>query len=164
MGVWDVRSGAAVGAVINRLQPDELAEVCASRRFKFDWKQYKAMEVYHLSVVADDLIIGLMCLIDHGADAENAIEIECLEVSKENVGAGKQINGIAGSLISFACRESFKRGHEGFVFLKPKSGLIRHYIECYGFQHFPLRTVDRPEGIMVLDGRAARKLIKLFLE
>lgn len=59
--------------------------------------------------------------------------------SKENIGLNKQYDGIAGTLIAFACRESFKRGHE-------------------------VRTTHRPKGIMVLDGRGAGNLIKLFLE
>jgi len=164
MGVWEVKSGAEVGAVIERLAPKEFGMVRASHRFGFDWGQYRGLEVYKLKILADDLVVGLICLIDHPSGTEDAIEIECLESSKENVGNAKQYDGIAGSLITFACRESFKRGHEGFVFLRPKTGLIKHYIEVYGFQHFPLKTAHRPEGIMVLDGRGARNLIKRFLE
>jgi len=138
--------------------------VRASRQFAFDWEQYRSMEVFKLKMLIDERIVGLICLVDHPISAENAIEIECLEVSKGNIGRNKRYDGVAGLLIAFACRESFKRGHEGFVFLKPKTGLIRHYIEAYGFQHFPLKTWHRPEGIMVLDGRAARNLIKIFFE
>jgi len=164
MGVREVKSGISVVAVIERLALREFRTIRASRSFGFDWMQYRSLEVYKLKILPDNTIAGLICLIDHSVEAENAIEIECLEVSKENVGASKRFDGIAGSLIAFACRESFKRGHEGFVFLRPKTGLIQHYTEAYGFRHFPLKTVSRPEGIMVADGRAAANLIKLFLE
>ena len=153
-----------VGAVIERLAPKEFGTVRASHRFRFDWGQYKGLEVYKLKILADESLVGLICIIDHPIGTEDAVEVECLELSKENIGVNKQYDGITGSLIAFSCRESFKRGHEGFVFLRPKTGLIRHYIEAYGFRHFPLRTVHRPEGIMVLDGRGARNLIKKFLE
>lgn len=164
MRVWEVGSKAAIVVSIEPLWPIEFKSIRAGRRFKFDWVQYRNLEVYKLKVIADETIVGLICLIDHPAETENAIEIECLEISRENVGAGKKYDGIAGSLIAFACKESFKRGHEGFVFLRPKSGLIKHYTEAYGFRHFPLRTLHRPEGIMVLDSRAARNLIKIFFD
>ena len=37
------------------------------------------------------------------------------------------MENIGGCLIVFACRESFKGGHDGAVYWVPKSQLINHY-------------------------------------
>ena len=44
----------------------------------------------------------------------------------------KKTGNIAGCLIAFACRESFKKGYGGFVSLMPKTELISYY-KNYGF-------------------------------
>lgn len=94
----------------------------------------------------------------------NAIEIELLEVSEENIGSEMKLDFIGGCLIAFACRESFKRGHDGIVFLTPKTQLLKHYPLKYGFHHLPLRTVQRPEGLMILFEDDSRKMIKEYLD
>ncbi|RPE09157.1 hypothetical protein EGT74_19295 [Chitinophaga lutea] len=130
----------------------------------FDWNKYKEKEVYKLRLKTDQTIQGLMCLRDFPPEmGVNALEIELLEVSAENRQAGKKLSGVAGCMIAFACRESFKRGYQGWVFLIPKTYLIEHYSSAYGFIHFPLITPDRPEGIMELDTIGAHLLIKKYL-
>ena len=39
-----------------------------------------------------------MCLIDHEDEAPNAIEIELLEVSEENIGSEKKLDNIGGCI------------------------------------------------------------------
>lgn len=131
---------------------------------KFDWSDYQGGEVYKLRLKTDDSILGLMCMIDHVEEETNAIEIELLEVSDEHIGSKKILDNIGGCLIAFACRESFKRGHEGYVFLTPKTQLVAHYSSKYGFHHMPLRSPQRPEGLMVLFGDHSRELIKRYFE
>jgi hypothetical protein len=134
-----------------------------SRFDKFDWNVYKSKEVYKLRLAADETILGLMCLIDHPGEGINAIEIELLEVSADNRRGKKKLAHIAGCLIAFACRESFKRGYEGWVFLVPKTYLLQHYPAKYGFTHVPIKTPARPEGIMELNTSNSLKLIKKYL-
>jgi hypothetical protein len=131
---------------------------------KFDWNVYRKEEVYNIRLVTDDIILGLMCLIDHTDDETNAIEIELLEVSKENIGSKKKFDYIAGCLIAYACRESFKRGHDGCVFLTPKTSLLAHYPAKYGFHYMPLKTAKRMDGFMILYDEGARRLIKKYLD
>ncbi|AYD49100.1 MAG TPA: hypothetical protein VFQ86_08690 [Arachidicoccus soli] len=131
---------------------------------KFDWNRYERQEVYKLRLKNDETILGLTCLTEHTDEATNAIEIELLEVSTENIGEKKKLDNIGGCLIAFACREAFKRGHDGCVFLTPKTSLIAHYSAKYGFHHIALKTTQRPEGLMVLYGNGSRKLIKKYLE
>lgn len=130
---------------------------------KFNWNQYQGEEVYKIRLQNEETILGLMCLIEHADEAINAIEIELLEVSVENMGSKKKWDNIGGCLIAFACRESFKRGHDGCIFLTPKTSLLEHYPAKYGFHHIPLKTIRRPEGLMVLYGDDARKLINKYL-
>ncbi|MEO6850831.1 MAG: hypothetical protein ABI203_00960, partial [Mucilaginibacter sp.] len=87
-----------------------------------------------------------------------------LEVAIEHVGTDKKLENIGGCLIAFACREAIKRGHEGFVFLIPKTKLVEHYIKHYGFEHFPMKTTGRPEGFLYLEDQASRRLIEKYLK
>lgn len=166
MLVKDVKTGEEFEAIIEPVTSKDFKTIAKdSKRFdKFDWDEFKTKEVYKLRVIHNDTILGLMSITDHTDPGINAIEIGLLEVSAENIGENKGIDHIGGCLIAFACRESIKRGHDGYVFLVPKTGLIEHYAKKYGFQHFPLRTAKRPEGIMtVYDGRS-RALIKKYIE
>ncbi len=166
MFIKDVATGEALEAVIESMTNKDFKAIKKSRdRFnKFDWSEYQGEEVYKLRLKSDDTILGLMCLIDHEDEATNAIEIELLEVSEENIGLKKKLENIGGCLIAFACREAFKRGHDGVVFLTPKTQLLKHYSLKYGFHHMPLRTVQRPEGLMILYEEGSRKLIKKYLD
>jgi len=166
MFIKDVATGEELEAVIEPMTSKDFKAIKKSKdRFnKFDWNEYQGEEVCKLRLKNDDVILGLMCLMDHEDEATNAIEIELLEVSEENIGSEKKLDNIGGCLIAFACRESFKRGHDGFVFLTPKTKLLEHYPSKYGFHYMPLRTIQRPEGLMILYGEDSRKLIKEYLD
>ena len=71
---------------------------------------------------------------------------------------------VGGCLIAFACRESFKRGYEGWVFLVPKTNLIEHYHSNYGFLHVRSSSTTRPNGIMTLNGKASQKIITDYFD
>ena len=47
---------------------------------KFNWKKCRGQEVYKIRLKNNDIILGLMCLIEHTDENTNAIEIELLEV------------------------------------------------------------------------------------
>jgi hypothetical protein len=165
MKVKDVQSGVEFDAEIEALSKEDFKTIKqdVDRFAKFDWSEYKEGEVYKLKLKNGKEILGLMCIIDHTDPQTNAIEIELLEVAAENVGKNKKIENIGGCLIAFACRESIKRGHEGFVFLIPKTDLIKHYIRYYGFEHVPLRTPGRPEGFLVLYEHISRGIVEKYL-
>jgi hypothetical protein len=164
--LMDVKERRLIDAVIEPMIAKDFTLIKKSKdRFdKFDWSKYKRKEVFKLRLKENDLIVGLICLIEHKDAAIDAIEIELLEVSTENTGKEKVLDYIGGCLIAFACRESFKRGHEGYIFLVPKTSLINHYINRYGFTHEPVKAPGRPDGFMVQDGKGARKIIKDFLD
>lgn len=122
--------GLSVTARITPLHKSEIAAINRSRRFHFNWNKEIPYQVYQLKVDGSDEVLGLLSLDNRPRDY--AIEIRLLASSKEHIGSGKLYDGIAGCLIAFACREAFKSGYDGFVCLKPKTDLIRHYQEKYG--------------------------------
>lgn len=163
MYIVDSRTEEKVEVDIQPVNSRDLKLIRSDPNFIFEWGKYKNKELYKLVVLSDDNIQGLICIVDHTDDFTYAIEIELLEVSNENVGKKKRFDRVAGLLIAFACRESLRRGHEGYMFLTPKTALIKHYIEKYHFL-FTGPIGNNPVGLMVAEERIARKLIKEYLE
>jgi hypothetical protein len=164
MKIRVIEDGEEIEAVIEAVGPKDFKQFARSKGgFQFNWKKYKGQELYKLRDSQNDKILGLMCIRDHMDPETNAIEIELLEVIAENVGESKIIEGIAGCLIAFACRESFRRGREGFVFLTPKTGLIEHYADKYHMVYCP-PLGSKLEGIMVTNPKDALSLIRTYLD
>ena len=85
--------------------------------------------------------------------------MEALEVAPHNVGQkNKRYDHVAGCLIAFACRESFKipGDYKGFLTFVSKTDLIRWYIEKYGAE---LALGQR----MFIDWEQGEKLIEMYL-
>jgi len=104
------------------------------KQFSFNWEKEKSHELYKLVLKEKKEIVGLVSIID--IPKELRLEIHLLEVSKENVGKEKQLERIVGCLIAFACNLSFSKGYDGFVSLLPKTKLVEHYKNKYGFKQF----------------------------
>lgn len=163
MYIQDVKSGEKIEVAIELGSVQDLKIIKNDPEFKFDWSKYQGKEVYKLHILNEEKIQGLMCLIDHVDEETNAIEIELLEVRDENIGKKKKLDRISGCLIAFACRESIKRGHDGYFFLIPKSELIEHYHAKYHLAY--IRPIGKNlTGIMVGEEKLSRKLIKEYLE
>lgn len=166
MVLEELESGEKFKAVIEPVTSNDFKAIRKDKgRFNsFNWSKYKDFEVYKLKLATDEAILGLMCLVDHPGEGINAIEIELLEVASDNRRGQKKLTNIAGCLIAYACRESFKRGYEGWVFLTPKSYLVKHYSAKYGFIYVPIKSSSRPEGFMELNTSSSLRLIKKYLE
>jgi hypothetical protein len=162
----DTATGEKIEAVIELMTEADFKVVKKSKdRFdKFDWNKYKKEEVYKIRLKTEEKILGIMCITDHTDQETDAIEIELLEASVENIGKHKEFDHIGGCLIAYACREAFKRGHDGVVFLTPKSYLVDHYPKQYGFQHVAMTSPKRPVGFMVLYEKGSRHLINKYLD
>ncbi|RFS26456.1 hypothetical protein DVR12_01310 [Chitinophaga silvatica] len=128
----------------------------------FVWKEYKGKEVYKLRLKDSKAILGLMHIVDHLNPNIDAIEIKLLEVRNDNIGKSKKYDFITGCLIAFACRMSFIREHNGFLFLIPKTSLIKHYSQNYGLEYIPPFGPNKT-GIMIVNEKLAYRLIKQFL-
>lgn len=117
-----------------KISPFEISEFAKLENFVFDWRNEKQYETYKLSLSSNSEILGLLSI--HRIVEELRIEIRLLEISKGNIGKTKKYDRIAGILIAFTCKESFQNGFYGFVSLIPKTRLIKHYVEKYGFLQF----------------------------
>jgi hypothetical protein len=61
-----------------------------------------------------------------------------------------------GCLIAWACRLAFIKGYYGFVSLIPKTRLIEHYKNAYGFEQFGRQ--------LAVDAEQSHSLIKKYLK
>ena len=77
-------------------------------------------------------ILGLLSIED--IPKELRIHIRLIEVNSDDVGKQKDYENIAGCLIAFTCKQSFKKNYDGFVSLYSKTELKRLYREKYGFE------------------------------
>ena len=131
MFVVEVKTGKKEKVRVSQLKSSELVRLEA---FEFEWSKESKFEVYKLSLILNEQILGLLSI--ERILEELRIEIRLLEISTKNIGKDKLYDRVAGILIAFACKESFKNGFYGFVSLVPKTKLIKHYIDKYGFEQF----------------------------
>jgi len=100
-------------------------------------------------------IEGMLHLkITHGMQVMDIIEIAPHNIGSQN----KKYDFVAGSLIAFACRESFKLENEykGYLTFVSKSKLIEWYIDKYGAK----QAVGRK---MFIEPEMSIKLIDKYL-
>lgn len=147
-------TGELFKAEIGRLSSEQFDKIESDKRFGFDWSKEKDYDVYQIRFVSGEDILGLISLED--VPKELRIFIRLIEVSKENQGVDKEYENIAGCLISYACMIAFERDYEGFVSLIPKTELIEHYRNRYGFVEGGVH--------MYLEGERAEVLIEKYLK
>jgi hypothetical protein len=87
---------------------------------------------------------------------ENMQIMELLEIAPHNIGnKNKKYDNVAGCLIAFACRESFKLEsvYRGFLSFESKTTLKKMYIEKYKAEHaFGNKMFIGPKaGIWLID-------------
>ncbi|MBC7865703.1 MAG: hypothetical protein IAF38_22200 [Bacteroidia bacterium] len=152
MVITDVKNGEKIEAQIESLTTEDYKQIRKDKRFNFDWDTEKYSEVFKLTL--DNQILGLISL--KTVLEQLYIEINLLEISRENVGREKKYENIAGCLIAYACRLSFKRGCDGFVCLIPKTELKDHYNRQYGMKFMGLKNYT--------DSENSKKLIERYLE
>lgn len=153
MRVLHIASGKHLEALVSSFHEDELTNT-VREGFYFDWEKEFEYDVFKITLVNDARILGLMSI--QRIPREQRIEIRLLESARENKGKYKQYDMIAGCLIATACQLSFENGFMGFVSLKPKTELIRLYVEKYNFS---------PMGNQLfVSGSISEILIREYLE
>jgi len=138
---------------IKALTTKDFELIRREKQFSFDWDLEKAYQLFKLVLKNTNTILGLMSLINY--PNELRIEIHLIELAAGNKGKNKKIERIAGCLIAHACKIAFEKGYDGFVSLVPKTKLIKHYQEAYGFQQFGRQ-------LALLD-ESSKKLIDKYL-
>jgi len=144
-------SGTFVEVVIQEVTDSDIVKIRKHSGFSFDWEQELANEVYKMYVKEhENEIVGLLSLKDY--PEELRIHINLIEITKTQVGKAKTLDNIAGCLIGFACASAFKRGYGGFVSLLPKTRLIAHYQDKYGFRQYGrLLAVEYEQSKLLID-------------
>lgn len=147
-------SGESLEAVIAEVANKDYKAIKKDPGFLFDWETEKDYEVYKIFLMSDNnTILGLMSVID--IPEEYRVHLNLLELSKLQQGRDKEIDLIAGCLIAFAAEIAIKRGYYGFVSLEPKSRLIDHYQDKYGFRQYG--------RYLAIEGSASQILINKYL-
>jgi hypothetical protein len=153
--IRNVVSGDSFPTDITMVNVTELKGISKKNGWLFDWRlEFKepARDVYKLTIVNNQKIIQGLISVEVMADH---VYIHLIESAPFNKGQIKIYAGVPGNLVTFACKLSFQRGHEGNLSFLSKTKLIQHYIETLGAMHFGGR-------VMIIDTNAALKLINKY--
>ena len=141
-------------AAIAEVAEKDYKSIKKDKHFSFNWKLEKNNQVYKIYLLSDkQQILGLISLIDR--KDEYRIHLNLLEIKEQHQGKNKEIDNIAGCLIAFAAKIAIKKGYYGFVSLTPKTKLIDHYQDKYGFRQY-----GRYLGV---EGVASQNLVEKYL-
>lgn len=115
---------------VRKVENEDFKQITV-KRYLFNWKKLKgSCNIYKLTLIESDDILGLIALVDY--PEEERTEIKLLGSSIENIGKGKLYDRIAGCLIAFAGREAMtKFKNYPAICLVPKTELRQHYIAKY---------------------------------
>ncbi|HEY3390388.1 MAG TPA: hypothetical protein VGK38_12490 [Prolixibacteraceae bacterium] len=127
--------------------------------WNFNWRQLSIEKNRHTYVLrtlnSPDQAEGAMCLrFEH-----DMLIMDALELAPHNIGQkNKRYDYVAGCLIAFGCRESFKTkgNYKGFLTFISKTNLIKWYAEKYGAE---LALGQR----MFIDWENGERLIEKYL-
>jgi hypothetical protein len=156
--ILDLKNDQLVKAEIVVPERDEIPLI--KDGWNFNWrdlsKEKNARMVVLRTIEPNPSIEGALQL-----KIENEMLImSVLEIAPHNVGQkNKKYDYVAGCLIAFACRESFKleSAYKGFLTFMSKTSLIKWYSEKYGAS---LGLGQR----MYIDSEEGMKLINEYLE
>lgn len=91
---------------------------------------------------------------------DEMVYMDNIEVAPHNYGKNKKFENVAGSLIAFACLESFIMGensYNGFLSFTSKTELINIYAQKYG-------AILAMNSRMYIDSEMGKKLINQYLK
>lgn len=128
--------------------------------WNFNWKstfKRKNTDTYVLRLKSNPTSIqGVL----HLKKQEGMLIMDLVEIAPHNIGRkNKRYKYVAGCLIAFACRESFKleSNYKGFLSFDSKTKLINWYIEHY---HAKIAMGQK----MYIEPEDGKKLIDLYLK
>ena len=150
-------SGDSFQTEVARMTKQDLKSVTKKVGWRFNWRSElsnNVNEVYKLTIVNNPAVVqGLISLrieSDH-------VFMNLLESAPFNMGKNKLYEGVPGNLVAYACRVSFRHGHEGFVSFTAKTKLIGHYEKTLGAYHFGGHK-------MIISTEAAQKLVDYYFK
>lgn len=150
-------SGDSFQTEVSRLTKNDLKIITKKAGWNFSWHTElmdNSREVFKLTIVNNPLVIqGLMSVTiesDH-------IYMNLLESAPFNIGEDKLYEGVPGNMVAYACKLSFRHGHEGFVAFTAKTKLIKHYETTLGAYHFGGHK-------MIIPTDASKKLVEKYFK
>ena len=119
-------------------------------------------EVYALRVKGERTIQGMIAM---KADPANmAMNVDIVESAPQNsphnptnISGTKEYNGVGAHLFAEACKQSFQKGYDGYVYFTAKTKLIEHYQNTLG-----ARLINPRDGVMLIETGAALNLVKQY--
>lgn len=139
LNLIEVETGKKIAGKIKKLTLNQVNKLKGNKSFQFDWSIEESNEVYSIKRSDNNELLGLISIID--VPQELRIHINLVESIIINQGREKEIDGIPGCLIGFACKVAFMRGYDGFVSLVPKTRLEDYYHNKFGFRHMGTHMV-----------------------
>jgi len=153
--IENVLTGDSFQTDVSIVNNDDLKLITKKNGWLFDWKKEAKLpdrDVYKLTIVNNSEIIqGLVSLTVQ----ENEVLMHLIESAPFNKGKQKVYAGVPGNLVAFACKLSFQRGCDGYVFFIAKTKLIDHYTKILNAEHIGAHR-------MVINTAAALKLIDKY--
>ncbi len=150
-------SGDSFSTEVSRLTKADLKQVTKKNGWAFNWKNElndNTREVYKLTINNNPNIIqGILSLTiepDH-------VYMDLLESAPFNRGKNKLYEGVAGNLVAYACKISFRNSFDGYLSFTAKTKLIDHYIKTLEAYHFG-------GHLMIINTIAANKLIDKYFK
>lgn len=133
--IENVLTGEVFDTEIIRLTNVDTKQI-KKTEWTFNWQtelKDKSKEVFKLTTVNNPTIIhGLISFTNKG----DHIFMDLIESAKFNKGKKKLYSGVAGNLVAFACKMSFKLNYDGVVSFIAKTQLINHYEQTLGAKLF----------------------------
>lgn len=156
MWILEIASDNQIEVVVEKASAKKLP--LKKDGWNFNWrKQFKEIdtETYILQIRDTDKIQGVVQLKTDG----EMLLMNVVEVAPWNIGKRKIYDKVAGILIAFSCRESFKleSDYRGFLTFVSKSSLIKLYQKKYG-------ATQALGQRMYIDPEQGLKLIKEYID
>ena len=153
--IENVQSGDSFQTEISLLATVDLKNISAKSGWRFNWKnetKKPERDVFKLTIANNPSIIQGIISLEVKPDH---VYMYLIESAPFNIGKHKAYFGVPGNLVAFACKLSFQRGGEGYIYFTAKTTLINHYIESLGAAHVG-------GHLMVINNSAALKLINKY--
>ena len=150
-------SGDSFRTEVLRLTKVDLKQVTKKNGWNFNWKtelDNNTREVYKLTIAGNPNIIQGLMSFTINADH---VYMDLLENAPFNLGRNKLYEGVAGNLVAYACKISFRHGFGGYVSFTAKTRLVEHYQKT-------LNAIKFGGQLMIINTLAANILIDKYFK
>ena len=151
--IENVISGDSFPTDVLPVTSQDLKNITKKNQWLFNWKHefnQPDRDIYKLVITNNiNIIQGLVSL----SITDDNVYLHLIENAPFNIGKNKIYAGVAGNLVAFACKLSFRHGTEGFVSFRAKTKLIDYYVKSLGAIHFGghLLVIETKAALVLLN-------------